>query len=229
MKAIINYNNLYRRLKGQISSKFRYFLEESNGKIFTPKLIVDNASTKAYTLNEDTTEPQWVFFENEIIFIDDCDIDKYVWYASYGSNMLEERFLKYITGGSYEGRDYYGCRNKSLPLASRPVFIPHPVYFANKSGTWGGCGAAFLDTSKKGGSYGRMYLITSEQYEDLRDQEGRSPNWYNKEIILGQYGGINIKTFTNSRRLEDNEPSEKYLDTIKKGIQQMYRGICIIN
>ncbi|MBL0236650.1 MAG: hypothetical protein IPQ02_08595 [Saprospiraceae bacterium] len=36
----------------------------------------------------------------------------YIWYASYGSNLLEERFQCYIKGGMPKGstKTYLGCR-----------------------------------------------------------------------------------------------------------------------
>jgi len=50
--------------------------------------------------------------------------DELVWYCSYGSNLDEERFKKYIVGGPVRGskRVERGCRHdKSLPRYSKYV------------------------------------------------------------------------------------------------------------
>lgn len=43
-----------------------------------------------------------------------------VWYASYGANLLRERFMFYVQGGVLKGSDrqYPGCRDKSEPTAN---------------------------------------------------------------------------------------------------------------
>jgi len=43
---------------------------------------------------------------------------KYLIYAAYGSNLLKERFMRYIKGGKFEGfegKDYRGSSDKSEP------------------------------------------------------------------------------------------------------------------
>jgi len=45
---------------------------------------------------------------------------KKVIYASYGSNLLKERFLYYIKGGEYKG-----CNDKSDPIEKGWMFIPY--------------------------------------------------------------------------------------------------------
>ncbi len=39
----------------------------------------------------------------------------HVIYAAYGSNLLKERFLAYIKGGTFMGIHYEGCRDKTEP------------------------------------------------------------------------------------------------------------------
>ena len=151
--------------------------------------------------------------------------EKLVWYACYGSNIMYERFLCYIQGGTFyaNNRHYDGCKtDKTLPLSSKPVIIPYEMYFGNESSSWMNddgkrTGVAFLDTLKNGITLGRMYLITERQFEEVWEQEGNSDNWYNKEILLGKYDGYPVKTFTNSVRRKENVPSKKYLDVINKG------------
>ena len=55
---------------------------------------------------------------------------EYVWYASYGSNMCIERFLCYIRGGAVDGMQgtCLGCADKTLPLKSKRVMLPHELY-----------------------------------------------------------------------------------------------------
>ena len=151
------------------------------------------------------------------------DLD-YVWYASYGSNLLYERFLTYIQGGKckFNGTDYPGCRDKSLPKDSRPVTIPYKMYYGNKSTAWGNGGVSFLDIGSRGQAIGRMYLVTREQFQDISRQEGRGKNWYNNSVKLGEYEGREIITFTNKIRRLYEKPSDKYIEVIRRGIRETY-------
>lgn len=148
----------------------------------------------------------------------------YVWYASYGSNLLYERFITYIMGGEckFNGVNYAGCRNKSLPKDSRPITIPYKMYYGSKSSSWGNAGVSFLDMENTTQALGRMYLVTKEQFEDISRQEGTGENWYNQSISLGEQNGIEIFTFTNKIRREYNNPSNKYLAIVKMGLKETY-------
>ena len=152
---------------------------------------------------------------------------EYVWYVSYGSNMLEERFLCYIKGGSYGGSRYHPpCEDTTLPLAVKTFEIEYGMYFGNYSGSWDGCGVSFLDTTKKGRALGVAYLITKEQFDHVvaRENGGRPPRkgcgWYEDIIDLGIMDGIEVKTVTNSSLRDYNEPCREYLETLKKGIRK---------
>ena len=152
----------------------------------------------------------------------------YVWYVSYGSNMLYERFMTYIEGGSYKGsREHPPCDDASSPLIVRRVEIPYGMYFGNYSSSWN-CGVSFLDTSNKGKAYGVAYLITKEQIEHVcrRENAGSkpedNPNWYNEIIDLGEMDGFRIKTLTNSTIRDYYEPSEDYLNTLRDGLEENY-------
>ena len=48
----------------------------------------------------------------------------------------------------------------------------HPMLFAGTSSVWGGKGKAFLDDTTEGHSYGRVYEIISEQYAEVKRNEG---------------------------------------------------------
>ena len=151
----------------------------------------------------------------------------YVWYVSYGSNMLKERFMHYIEGGSYEGSRYREpCDDTSLPVAIKSVEIPYDMYFGNYSGSWNGAGVSFLDTTKKGKALGVAYLITKEQFNHVAAQEnsGRYPNgegeWYEDIIDLGEMDGFEVKTITNNILRPYNEPCNKYWFVLVRGIKE---------
>ena len=165
------------------------------------------------------------------VYLDDCsDLSKipswreHVWYVSYGSNMLEERFMRYIKGGSYEGSAYREpCKDMSPPAVVKTLEIPFDMYFGNLS-SWGG-GVSFLDTTEKGKSLGVAYLITRQQFEHVSCEEngGRCPGggeWYEDIIDLEPIDGIEVKTITNNDLRPYNEPSQRYLDTLFEGIKE---------
>jgi hypothetical protein len=148
----------------------------------------------------------------------------YVWYASYGSNLLYERFITYIKGGDckFNGVSYSGGRDKSLPKDNRPITIPYKMYYGNKRSSWGNGGVSFLDIEVKGQALGRMYLITRNQLEDIPRQEGRGENWYNHSVKLGEQDGIEIITITNKGKRAFHKPSDEYLEVIRRGIKETY-------
>ena len=152
---------------------------------------------------------------------------EYIWYVSYGSNMLEKRFLCYIEGGCFEGSASYRypCEDPTRPLEKRAIDIPYDMYFGNYSGSWEGCGVSFLDTTKDGHALGVAYLITREQFEHVAAEEngGRSPgygNWYEDIISLGEMDGFEMLTISNNELRPYNEPCEEYLNTLKRGIRE---------
>eukprot|EP00850_Spirogloea_muscicola_P020920 SM000230S07356 [mRNA] locus=s230:211151:215601:- [translate_table: standard] len=99
-----------------------------------------------------------------------------VWYASYGSNMWEERFLCYIRGGQVAGmaQPCVGCKDKRPPAASCWIQVPHRMFFGHrKTATWGLGGVAFLDPrpSATTMSWVRIYNIAWDQFNDIILQE----------------------------------------------------------
>ena len=153
---------------------------------------------------------------------------EYVWYVSYGSNMLYNRFICYIEGGQFEGSGSYreACEDTSAPFESKAIDIPYDMYFGNYSGSWEGCGVSFLDTSKQGHALGVAYLLTREQFEHVAAQEngGRYPegygSWYENIKTLGEMDGYEMVTITNDELRPYNEPCEDYLNTLKRGIRE---------
>lgn len=153
----------------------------------------------------------------------------YVWYASYGSNLCKERFLHYIYGGNFKwgGKKLKGCKGKVPPCKSKFMWIPHSLYFANKSSGWRNKGVAFISTkieeNKNKWAIGRLWKITKEQYLEVCEQEGNSKKWYGKELYLGKdEENIPIITITNGKDLPPNEPSEEYIRTVIVGLRETY-------
>ena len=103
--------------------------------------------------------------------------DHLVWYATYGSNLLRERFDCYIQGGqpAGAGNTYKGCREKANARETRRVVLPYSLYFAERSKTWGGAIAFIRRSISDARTYGRMYLVTYGQFNDVvRQENGRN-------------------------------------------------------
>lgn len=139
------------------------------------------------------------------------NVRDYVWYACYGSNLLDARFDKYIQQTT----------SKAQPIESRPIILPYELYFAKESPHWDHKGVAFIDPEKAGFCYGWMYLITKEQYEEIKEREGA---WYRRKVHVAYDDmGIEIVTFTSPVRFEEHLPGERYLDVIRRGLKEKYR------
>ena len=172
-------------------------------------------------------------------------MEDYIWYASYGSNISEERFMCYIRGGKPEGatRTYEGCNDKTPPVDQMPINIPHELYFAKEAKVWNGGGVCFINPERdeQVNTLGNMYLITRAQFLEVVQQENfttepieidfekvrnreslvvRKNSWYGNLLYLGEEGGSPIFTFTNQSFLKDEEnpPNEHYLKTIMSGL-----------
>lgn len=176
------------------------------------------------------------------------DIHDKVWYACYGSNILEERFLCYIKGGQPIGAatKYKGCRDTRLPTDSEEFYISSELYFARNSQNWGNGGVAFIRTKfePQASTMGRIYLITKGQFVDIAKQESNTnaelildfekalkegsfmiePSlWYGNLLYLGQHYNYPIFTLTNENDLQAfTKPGKDYLQTIIKGIKQAH-------
>lgn len=145
-----------------------------------------------------------------------------VWYASYGSNLHEDRFLAYINGGTVEGttRHYDGCTDTTPPEGDIPIrFEGARPHFALTSRVWKG-GIAFIDANKgeTAQSLGRAYNIGINQFDQVVAQEngnpvktskpipldevlatGRAttgPGPYQTVLHIGDYNGAPVLTFT---------------------------------
>jgi hypothetical protein len=171
----------------------------------------------------------------------------YVWYVSYGSNLMEHRFLCYILGDQPEGSSQKerGCRNPARPLKNSPAKLPYPLYFARERTKWGEGGVAFIGHEKndKYTTIGRKYLVTAEQFMDVTAQENSvdeieadleeviekghihfGTGWYSRMVYLGEEEGYPMVTFTCNLDMDEqnlNPPPESYLTTIAKGLLQV--------
>ena len=149
--------------------------------------------------------------------------DKYVWYVAYGSNLSHLRLIhQFDEDFCYEP---YAVKISEYQFENKPFKIWHPIYFANKAGyssKWGNTGVAFLDDQSPGFAFGRAYKMPKYLFEYLRDREGRSDNWYNKVVHLGEMeDGIEIVTLTNKNRFDCLKPCEAYLDKIRIGLHEL--------
>lgn len=177
------------------------------------------------------------------------NLNDYIWYASYGSNISEARFLCYIKGGQPEGatRNYKGCTDKTPPIKNQAIKIPHELYFAKKAKIWHNGGVGFIkpNVNNNTQTLGRMYLIKKTQFAEVVQQENAldipphipyekviqndgfllfKNTWYGYLLFLGYEDQQPIFTFTNERFLADelNPPHEHYLNTIKNGIREIH-------
>ena len=174
-----------------------------------------------------------------------------VWYASYGSNLQEERFLCYIMGGKAIGsnKSNPGCKDKTPPRDTEEIYIESEMYFAKSSSVWDGGGMAFIKTDFNKGvqTFGRIYLITKEQFVDIVKKEinftgeltidfdrainensyvFKDRSLYGNIIYLGNQYNYPIFTFTNERNIAITaKPSISYLKTITKGIIEVFPNI----
>ena len=156
-------------------------------------------------------------------------MENYVWYFVYGSNIMKERFLCYITGDPFKWRSCdggNGCTNKDLPHDSREHKINYTLYFAQSAPCWDNKGVAFISSKETSGHeiWGRVWKITKDQFEQIWKQEGRGPKWYPKRIELGQMEGIPIWTITSGEEENKTNPSKKYIKTIMCGLEETYKG-----
>jgi len=147
---------------------------------------------------------------------------KKVIYAAYGSNLLKQRFLVYIKGGSFFCINYKGCEDKTEPVDLGYTQVPYRLYFAKESSRWENKGVAFLSCEKEEDpqyhAVVRLWKISESQFNDIHEQEGK--RWYHKTLELGEMDGLKIRTFTGCWMNKLNEPSSKYLDIIKKGLKE---------
>lgn len=157
-------------------------------------------------------------------------IDK-VWYVTYGSNLLKERLGYYIKGGTcqYNGRCYKACPDTTMPEKSIPVMIPYDMYYSNfDMGSWKNSTVCFLDVTKPGKAYGRAWLVTSSQLEEIHRREGKGANWYPDCMRLDDIDGIPAYTFVNRREKQHeafSRVNSLYGIVLYRGMKETYPGM----
>lgn len=162
-------------------------------------------------------------------------LPKRVWYVAYGSNVNEQRFLRYLNGDS----DHVGARDSTPPVASHWTTAPLHLRFAGESQRWGG-GVCFVDPDPDATAFVRAWDITAEQFEDVCAQENRrsigepfdwaavmagptviGSSWY-AQILPVELPFASAEqpalTFTWTTRFPLNAPSPTYRDTIASGL-----------
>lgn len=161
----------------------------------------------------------------DIEYINNYNLNEYVWYACYGSNINNDRLMIYINGDKNGVFGHIeGCKDKSKPMDVKPYIFNCPIYFAKHSNRWNG-GVAFLDYESIGKSYGKIYKVKMNQFRDILKQE-YGPKSYNAIIYVGDYEELPIFTFTSSYKREDLErPSKEYEEIIKRGILDTYKNL----
>lgn len=156
--------------------------------------------------------------------------NKYVWYATYGTNLLESRMACYLQGGRCEqnGHTYPGCTDRSLWVDTNVWSFPGSLYFGNKSKSWENGGAAFYlppayrgSCSCLGGVVMKGYKITQEQLREVQQQEGTSENWYGRVYCIGLWtDGTPIITLTSGIRHPENSPCDAMIITMYRGLTE---------
>ena len=178
-------------------------------------------------------------------------MERRVWYAAFGSNLSYERFLVYLNGGQAPGSlgASPGARDNTAPLRSTTCFTTRRLVFGHQSVRWSGGGVAFLDSQPGDQSSEirtalRLYDITTEQFEDVFQQENGleepiaidldeveskgwadlTDRWYGRVLFLGRDDGLPIVTITASKLPDPNPPHPAYLQTIVTGLTTTIGG-----
>lgn len=145
-----------------------------------------------------------------------------VWYAGYGSNLCSARFQCYIQGGFCpdNGRNYSGCKDKTLWCASDVAWMPGTLYFGSHSSSWNSS-VAFLKPDQ-GTTLYKVYRITWGQLMDVRKQEGPGPNWYGRVVFLqfSEKDGAPVFTLTSEELQPLNRPSDDYLKVVVRALKE---------
>ncbi len=176
------------------------------------------------------------------------DLDRPVWYASYGSNLLRRRFLAYLEGGavprSTDGGLQRGSRDTSLPTADQPFELRHQLLFAHSAARWGDGAVAKLSLvpDPAVATQSRAWRITLGQLEDVFAQENRQietapldlpallekgsqttyPTWYGTMLAVGSIDDEPVLTFTGPTPTEVFGAAHvSYLRVIADGLAEL--------
>lgn len=180
-----------------------------------------------------------------------------VWYATYGSGLSREHFLRSITGAGAAKtlRPYRGCSDKTPPRQDIFMPLPYTLYFAGNCDHCEGGGHAFItpksDTTAH--TISHAYLITKQQFAEIAAQEnlqeavaampyakakkhghatiGEGRGEYSELVYCGTKDGHPIFSLTTPNPdLPHNSPSKAYTQILRKGLSehvQVNRGAVI--
>lgn len=145
-----------------------------------------------------------------------------VWYAAYGSNLSRNRFLRYLTGGRAEGSTFAeaGAPDPSHPRSDRPAVLHHQLAFAGRSHRWGGATAHLaVDRNPSARTLARFYLVTREQLESIRAQEGAV---YDLIACHPPVDGREVLAVTVADPGPPGAPPPAYVDTMVRGLMESW-------
>lgn len=176
-----------------------------------------------------------------------------VWYVSYGSNLLAERFRCYLEGGrapGAEGPPQPPARDPRPARADEPIAIRHRLVFASRAARWGDAGVAFVDpvADPNTRTLGRGWRIGADQLGDVaRGEAGASTvvdadldrlraegrlelhpgSRYGTLVHLGLHpDGRDLVTITCGDLADigpANPPHSSYRDVITRGLAECWR------
>ena len=172
-----------------------------------------------------------------------------LWYVSYGSNLLAERFHTYLTGS--DATSPFGAHppapSTALPTEDRWLQLDHALYFAGVSERWTGSAAFVSHVAGSGESVAHAYLIHHDQFAhlvaienavqtvdpidpgsidvgtfvvlDVDHRGDATKGKYDALLRLPDIDGTPAVTVTSSVVRERGGPADRYLDTIRRGLE----------
>lgn len=142
-------------------------------------------------------------------------MDRSVWYAAYGSNLLRARFMAYLQGGSVRtdgsGPVETGADNPSPPMDDRPARLDGwQLVFAGRSRRWsmGGVCSVVPVGSNRGLQpgpappevLGRAWLITAGQLTDVWRQENAGVALETERVVAAVDRGVDLEAESGAYR-----------------------------
>lgn len=171
------------------------------------------------------------------------------WYYAYGSNTRLAGLAAYLTTTEDRAKTLSSANFEGeLNVPYQTLLVPHALYFAGKSKTWGGS-VAFLSLEHTPNlhSVGRAYLLNEAQLLTVFRKENGVPtlqlpdlskvtkpasldlpsdpdgyrNKYNVIMPLGNLNGRPVYTATTNRKLKKSVPSAAYAAQVLDGISEL--------
>ena len=134
-----------------------------------------------------------------------------------------------------------------MPKEMKKIVLHYPMFFAKSSRRWEQKGVAFIESIKQPNhqTFGKMYLITKEQFCDVVKQENNmdqleidfeelenkgsniilESKYYGKLLHVGDEDGKPIYTFTSPCPISQDEyhaPALSYLKVIAYGLKETF-------